>query len=77
MMVSSMGKLMVALVLTGVMMAPACSGQNMRDRFKQRMAERRAAGVIEIDRDFGADRRRKSIDRLQREAAREEHGDRQ
>lgn len=44
MMVSTMGKLMVALALTGVLVAPACSGQTMRDRFKQRMAERRAAG---------------------------------
>ena len=46
MMVSSIGKFMVAVALAGVLTAPACSGQTMRDRMKQRMAERRATGTV-------------------------------
>jgi len=47
MMVSPIAKLIVAVALTGVLAAPACSGQTMRDRIKQRMAERRAAAGTE------------------------------
>ena len=47
MMVSSIGKFMVAVALAGVLTAPACSGQTMRDRMKQRMAERRATGTAD------------------------------
>jgi acetyl esterase/lipase len=47
MVVSSIGKFMVAVALAGVLTAPACSGQTMRDRMKQRMVERRAAGTAD------------------------------
>lgn len=46
MMVSSIGKLIVAVALTGVLATP-CSSQTMRERIKQRIAERRAASAVE------------------------------
>jgi acetyl esterase/lipase len=46
MMVSTIGKLIVAVALTGVLATP-CSSQTMRERIKQRIAERRAANAVE------------------------------
>lgn len=44
-MLSSIGKtLVIAIALTGVVATTSCSGQTMRERWQQRMAERRAAG---------------------------------
>jgi acetyl esterase/lipase len=44
-MLSSFGKtLIVAVALSGVVATASCSGQNMRERWQQRMAERRANG---------------------------------
>jgi len=45
-MLSSIGKtLVVAVALAGVVATTSCSGQNMRERWQQRMAERRANGA--------------------------------
>jgi acetyl esterase/lipase len=46
MMISSIGKLVTAIALAGVVTV-ACANQNMRERFKQRMAERRAAAATQ------------------------------
>lgn len=44
-MLSSIGKtVIVAIALTGVVATTSCSGQTMRERWQQRMAERRATG---------------------------------
>lgn len=45
-MLSSIGKtVVIAIALTGVVATTSCSGQNMRERWQQRMAERRASGA--------------------------------
>ena len=44
-MLSSYGKgIVIAIALTGVVATTSCSGQTMRERWQQRMAERRANG---------------------------------
>ena len=44
-MLSSIGKtVIVAIALSGVVATTSCSGQTMRERWQQRMAERRATG---------------------------------
>ena len=45
-MLSSIGKtVVIAIALTGVVATTSCSGQTMRERWQQRMAERRASGA--------------------------------